>query len=456
MKINHRNYARGFLLRGRVAVLTIVLVIAGLFAFATPAWATQVRVVDQDGNVYNPSGSETHETWSWDGSRTLTLDGFNGQEISFYGGNLRIVVKGINMLSQFDEEFYGGVRYAPYGESPNEYMITITGGGALVSESGISNLGGVTIDNAAVEIDPLYPNSDKSCQYVLSALQVSIKNDGTLMITEGGISTGRLLVSDSTLDVSFTYSDETPVILSEDAYWWNSFISVQVKEGNSSPSVTSRDAIHMTDEFGGFDGNEYAMYGDVSLVPTGFVVLTDLQTNTPHLMDILWLYSVEITQGFPDGTFRPYANVTRCDMAAFLYRLAGSPSYTPTEADRNRFNDVNEGTDHCVEIWWLASKGISTGFSDGGFHPYETVKRCDMAAFLNRLADATSYSPTSADRERFSDVNTGTSHAVEIWWLASEGISTGFPDGTFRPYAEVTRCDMAAFLHRLYRSLHDI
>jgi hypothetical protein len=46
-------------------------------------------------------------------------------------------------------------------------------------------------------------------------------------------------------------------------------------------------------------------------------------------------------------------------------------------------------------------------------------------------------------------VSTSTAHSREIWWLAEAGISTGWPDGTFRPYNTVARADLAAFLHRL-------
>ena len=32
----------------------------------------------------------------------------------------------------------------------------------------------------------------------------------------------------------------------------------------------------------------------------------------------------------------------------------------------------------------------------------------------------------------FSDVNSSTAHADDIWWMLDTGISTGFNDGTFR------------------------
>lgn len=52
----------------------------------------------------------------------------------------------------------------------------------------------------------------------------------------------------------------------------------------------------------------------------------------------------------------------------------------------------------------------------------------------------------------FVDVDSSTSHASDIEWLASTGITTGFDDGTFKPTANVQRQDMAAFLRRLAKS----
>ena len=189
-------------------------------------------------------------------------------------------------------------------------------------------------------------------------------------------------------------------------------------------------------------------------------VFMDVTANTPHLEHINWLANAGISKGWrePNGyTFRPFANVARADMAAFLYRLVGSPEYTPSAAERAKFRDVDSSTPHAKEIWWLASTGISAGWNMGNgvyeFRPYAEVTRCDMAAFLYRLAGSPAFEPNASERAAFRDVNASTPHANEIFWLASSGISTGWneSDGskTFRPYNIVVRCDMSAFLHRM-------
>ncbi|TVP69514.1 MAG: S-layer homology domain-containing protein [Nitriliruptor sp.] len=59
-------------------------------------------------------------------------------------------------------------------------------------------------------------------------------------------------------------------------------------------------------------------------------------------------------------------------------------------------------------------------------------------------SNATAY-PTTA---RLPDAPEGHPVVEQIGWLVSEGGTTGFDDGTFRPANPVTRQAMAAFLHR--------
>ena len=120
---------------------------------------------------------------------------------------------------------------------------------------------------------------------------------------------------------------------------------------------------------------------------------TDVTNATPHADDIRWLARTGISTGWDDGGgkhhFSGMSAVTRQDMAAFLYRLAGSPDFEPTAEQKAKFTDVNDATPHAKEIWWLAATGVSTGWDDGNgkahFSGMSTVVRQDMAAFLHRL-----------------------------------------------------------------------
>mgnify|MGYP004468656773 FL=1 len=195
--------------------------------------------------------------------------------------------------------------------------------------------------------------------------------------------------------------------------------------------------------------------------PTSIAPFTDIYSETPHSADVIWLYEKGVTRGWPEAngwiSFRPYETVKRCDMAAFLYRLAGSPAFEPSEEEMSYFADVDANSSHAREIWWLASCGISEGWteSDGShtFRGMDTVKRCDMAAFLKRLAGKMGGDVAGMGINPFSDVTLVTPHRDEVLWLVCADVTKGWSESdgskTFRPYETVKRCDMAAFLHRL-------
>ena len=180
----------------------------------------------------------------------------------------------------------------------------------------------------------------------------------------------------------------------------------------------------------------------------------DVSSSVAHSDDINWLASAGVSTGWAESdgtrTFRPYWNVARADMAAFLYRLAGSPNYTAPST--SPFKDVNPSIAHYKEICWLAEKGISQGWSVSGgreFRPYASVARCDMAAFLYRMAGSPSYTVSDSP---FIDCSSKTPHYKEVCWLASTGVSAGWDVSggkEFRSYTKVARADMAAFLHRM-------
>ena len=195
-------------------------------------------------------------------------------------------------------------------------------------------------------------------------------------------------------------------------------------------------------------------------------IFSDVTGSTAHSVDITWLAMRGISTGWDNGddtlSFRPYAKVARADMAAFLFRLAKSwgivdEDWVPSISTMITFSDVSYSTDHNREIWWLAESGISQGWTVGiirkEFRPYANVARADMAAFIHRLALMADVNDPAEEGLEFVDVDADTAHADDIAWLAATGVSKGWDvDGgakEFRPYANVARADMAAFLHRL-------
>ena len=170
----------------------------------------------------------------------------------------------------------------------------------------------------------------------------------------------------------------------------------------------------------------------------------DVPKSHVFYSEISWLANKGITKGWPDGTFRPGQSVQRDQMAAFLYRMAGSPQYTPPT--KSPFKDVPTSHVFYKEISWMSEQGITKGWPDGTFRPDQQISREQMAAFFYRMAGSPAY--TAPAKSSFKDVRTNQEFYKEISWMNSVGIAKGWPDGTFRPYEPVKRDQMAAFLYR--------
>jgi hypothetical protein len=168
---------------------------------------------------------------------------------------------------------------------------------------------------------------------------------------------------------------------------------------------------------------------------------------------ISWMAEYEITGGFPDGTFGPELPVSRAGMAAFMQRLFEAAGGTIEAFPDPGFPDVPPTHPFYDEIRWMAGTGITGGFSDGTFRPGAPVARQGMAAFMQRLFVELDGTVEAFPDPGFSDVPPGHGFVDEIRWMAGTGITGGFPDGTFRPTATVSRQGMAAFMFRLWELL---
>lgn len=172
---------------------------------------------------------------------------------------------------------------------------------------------------------------------------------------------------------------------------------------------------------------------------------TDVPADHPFVDDIAWMAAEGFAGGFDDGTFQPGRSVTRQALAAFLYRMAGSPDGLDPTCTVQPFPDVFISNPFCGEITWAVEQGIITGYIWGGFAPDAKISRQAVAAMLWR---AVGEPPPPLDAPTFNDVPVGHPFRDAIRWMAATGITEGYADGGFHPGDGVTRQAMAAFLHR--------
>jgi acetyl esterase/lipase len=91
------------------------------------------------------------------------------------------------------------------------------------------------------------------------------------------------------------------------------------------------------------------------------------------------------------------------------------------------FLDVAEDAPFHDDIAWMATTGLSTGYPGPRFEPTAVVTRQTMAAFLHRLSDHLGGPDDPRPDPGFVDVPVGAPFYDDIAWLAATGITTGSP-----------------------------
>jgi uncharacterized protein YkwD len=181
-----------------------------------------------------------------------------------------------------------------------------------------------------------------------------------------------------------------------------------------------------------FNSASFTVLGQVA----GFTDLTTAWAN----QDISDLISLNILSGYPDGSFRPEAPVTRAEFAKIVVVEFSSPSET-----------VPSFADVCVDYW--ASSYISraqiqgwiNGFPDGSFRPQDSLTRAQAISVLVRIAK---WQPESWKHP--VAVSCWASDEVAAAWVHSVVQASDPYIDLQRPFADqiASRQEVAAFLNR--------
>ncbi len=122
----------------------------------------------------------------------------------------------------------------------------------------------------------------------------------------------------------------------------------------------------------------------------------------------------------------------------------------PADVPGAGFPDT-KGSFHREAIDCMASWGAVEGFANGTFRPRTAIRRDQVASMLARALTAAGVDlPNDAPRA-FSD--TGGVHEPNIDALAAMGVVEGYPDGTFRGSARVTRAQVASMFARAWEAV---
>ena len=147
--------------------------------------------------------------------------------------------------------------------------------------------------------------------------------------------------------------------------------------------------------------------------------------------------------GYPDGKVHPEGNISRAEVATIFFRLLKSDIRDGNLTADNDFSDVSDGQWHNKAISTMAKLGIVKGRRADRFDPDASITRAEFAAICARFNTRPVENSGS-----FSDIS-GHWAENEIERAAAFGWISGYPDGTFRPDARITRAEAMTMINRV-------
>jgi len=135
---------------------------------------------------------------------------------------------------------------------------------------------------------------------------------------------------------------------------------------------------------------------------------------------------------------RVLALLLMCTMLAWVAGSALAANFEDTE-----------GTDYEDACITLSTLGILQGYPDGEFKPDNTITRAEFAAVAIRALGLDQAAKYAAGETMFPDVSATHWASGYVNIAVDQGLIRGYPDGTFRPGAEVTYAESIAILVRV-------
>lgn len=155
------------------------------------------------------------------------------------------------------------------------------------------------------------------------------------------------------------------------------------------------------------------------------------------------LVELKVTSGYPDGSFKPNATITRAEFATLLVK-----AFSLAPQSGKIFSDTSS---HWAKdsIATVAANGVAGGYENGSFGPDDLITREQMAVMIvnaTKLATESSQGTSFLDR---ADISSWATGAVAV--AVRHGVINGYPDNTFLPQGNATRAEAVTVIMNALR-----
>lgn len=158
--------------------------------------------------------------------------------------------------------------------------------------------------------------------------------------------------------------------------------------------------------------------------------------------------SLGFLEGYPDGTIKPDNNITRVEFFSLVNKALKFSKIADVQ-----FKDADINSWEYPVLQKAVAAGYTNGFDDGSIRPRKNITRQEVAAIICRIKSLELGNLSSDNKTVFSDADqipVWSKPAIEAVYKVK--IMTGYPDGSFRPNAVISRGEAIATLVRLLES----
>ena len=156
---------------------------------------------------------------------------------------------------------------------------------------------------------------------------------------------------------------------------------------------------------------------------------------------VQYLACRNVISGYADGTFRPYANMTRAQLCKVVVLGEGWALVTPPQP---HFSDVPASNPFYSVIETAYAHGVISGYANGTFAWGADVTRGQIAKIV---ALAEGWPLLNPAEGHFTDTPPGSPFYPYVETAFTRGIISGYADKTFRPNASATRGQVSKIVY---------
>ena len=188
---------------------------------------------------------------------------------------------------------------------------------------------------------------------------------------------------------------------------------------------------------------------DVVVGTTAADPFTDISTSG-YYKYIVEAANAGIIEGYSDGTYRPNNVVTRAQFITMLYRAAGSPDVKNTVLKFDDAGTIS--APYVTAVAWGVENKVISGYGDNTFRPDQNISRAQMATFMYRyMKDVVGYDFGDVKPCGFADANQIAAPYVDaVNAIVSAGVMNGMNTTTFAPNNTANRGMAATVILRVH------